>query len=100
MAATRAEATILALQFGKAHRRSRRCFRDSLGVAIVVLLRLDIRADIFGRHQPNIVAVSGEHATEMMGAATGLHSDNARRELLRQGDQRLPSHFTPHDDGE
>ena len=87
---------VLALQFDKPHRRPRRRFRDPLGVAIVVLLRLDIRADIFGRHQPHIVAVSGEHAAKMMGAAAGLHPDNARRKLLRQSNQRLPSHLTPH----
>ena len=34
----------------------------------------------------------------MMGTAAGLHSDNARRELLRQSNQRLPSHLTPHND--
>src|SRR6516162_2883687 len=89
---------ILALQFDKAHRRSRRCFRDSLGVAIVVLLRLDIRVDIFGRHQPNIVTVSGEHPTEMMGPAASLHPDDAWSKLLRQSNQRLPPHLTSHND--
>ena len=39
---------VLALQLDKPHRRPRRRFRDPLGVAIVVLLRFDIRADIFG----------------------------------------------------
>jgi hypothetical protein len=85
---------MLALQY----RRSRRCFRDSLGVAIVVLLRLDLRADIFGRHQPDVVAVSGEHATKMMSAAASLPPDDAWSKLLRQSNQRLPSHLTPHDD--
>jgi hypothetical protein len=75
---------ILALQFDKAHRRPCRCFCNPLGVAIIVLLRLDVRADIFGRHQPDLMAVSGEHATQMMGAAAGLHSNNARRKLLSQ----------------
>src|SRR5258707_9312303 len=46
----------LALQFDKAHRRPGRRIRDPLGVAIVVLLRLDVGPDIFGRHQPDIVA--------------------------------------------
>ena len=87
---------VLALQFDKAHRRPRRRLRDPLGVAIVVLLRLDVGPDIFGRHQPHVVAVSGEHAAEMMGAAAGLHPDNARRKLLRQRDQRLASHPAPH----
>jgi hypothetical protein len=51
---------ILALQFDKAHRRSSRCFRDSLGVAIIVLLRLDIGAGVFGRHQPDVVTTGSE----------------------------------------
>ena len=89
---------VLALQFDKAHRRPRRRFRDPLGVAIVVLLRLDVGPDIFGRHQPDVVAVSREHAAEMMGAAAGLHPDNARSKLLRQSDQRLAPHLSPHDD--
>jgi hypothetical protein len=89
---------VLALQFDEPHRRPSCCFRDPLGVAIVVLLRLGVGPDIFGRHQPDIVAVSGEDATEMMGAAAGLHPDNARRKLLRQSNQRFPSHLTPHHD--
>ena len=42
--------------------------------------------------------MSGEHATEMMGAAAGLHPDNAWSKLLRQSNQRLPSYLTPHHD--
>ena len=42
------------------------------------------------------MAVSGEHATQMMGAAAGLHPDNARSKLLRQSNQRLSSYLTPH----
>jgi hypothetical protein len=40
--------------------------------------------------------VSGEHPTEMMGAAAGLHPDNARRKLFRQSNQRLPPHLATH----
>ena len=82
----------------KSHRRPRRASAIPLGVAIVVLLRLDVGPDIFRRHQPNIVAVSGEHATEMMGAAAGLHPDNAWSKLLRQSNQRLASYRTSHND--
>ena len=87
---------VLALQFDKAHRRPGHRLRDSLGVAIVVLLRLDVGPDIFGRHQPDIMAVSGEHTAQMMGAAAGLHPDNARRELLRQSNQRLAPYLATH----
>ena len=51
---------VLALQFDKAHRRARRRLRDPLGVAIVVLLRLDVGSDIFRRHQPHVVAVAAK----------------------------------------
>ena len=73
---------VLALQF-PTKRISRpwvAASRDPLAVAIVVLLGLDVGPDIFGRHQPDIVAVGGEHAAEMMSLATGLHPDNARPE--------------------
>jgi hypothetical protein len=68
---------VLALQFDKAHRWSRRRLRDPLGVAIVVLLRLDIGPDIFRRHQPDVVAVAGEDAAEVMGAAARSAADVA-----------------------
>ena len=43
------------------------------------------------------MAVGGEHATEVMGAAAGFHPDNAGRKLLRQSNQRLPPYLAPHD---
>ena len=89
---------VLALQVDEAHRRSGRRFGDPFGVAIVVLLRLDVGSDIFGRHQPDVVAMSGEHTAEMMGAAAGLHPDNALGKFLRQPDQRLTSYLAPHHD--
>ena len=42
--------------------------------------------------------MSGEHAANMMGPAAGLHPDNAGRKLLRQSNQRLAPHLTPHND--
>jgi len=77
---------ILPFQFDEPHRRPRRCFRDPFSVAIVVLVRLDIRADVFGRHQPDVVTAGGEQPAEVMGAAAGLHPDNTRGQLLRQPD--------------
>ena len=88
---------ILALQFDEPHRRARRRLRDPLGVAIVVLLRLDIRADVFGRHQPHVVTVAGEDTAEVMGATARLHPDNAGRQLLRKPDQCLAPHLATHD---
>ena len=67
------------LDFDEAHRWPRCCLRYPLGVTIVVLLRLDIRAHVFGRHQTHVVSLSREQPAQMMGAATSLHPDNARR---------------------
>src|SRR6516225_723858 len=78
--------------------RPRRGFRDPLGVAIIVLLRLDIGPHIFGGHQSDVVTMSGEQPAKVMSAAAGLHSDDARRKLLRQPNQGLSSYFTPHHD--
>jgi hypothetical protein len=89
---------VLALQVDKAHRRPRRRLGDAVRITIVVLLRFDVGTDIFGRHQPNVVAVAGEDATEVMGATACFHSDNASRQLLRQSDERLAPHLAPHDD--
>jgi hypothetical protein len=89
---------VLALQLDKTHRRPRRGFRDPLGVAIIVLLRLDIGPHIFGGHQSDGVTMSGEQPAKVMRAAAGLHSDDARRKLLRQPNQGLSSCLTPHHD--
>ena len=62
---------VLALQFDKAHRWSRRRLRDPLGVAIVVLLPLDVGSNIFRRHQPNevsLVTVRGRPHSPAVGA--------------------------------
>jgi hypothetical protein len=56
---------IVALQFDETHCKLRRCLRDPLGVAIVVLVRLDIRANVFGRHQPDVVTEGGKRPAEM-----------------------------------
>ena len=78
--------------------RPRRGFRDPLGVAIIVLLRLDIGPHIFGGHQSDVVTMSGEQPAKVVSAAAGLHSDDARRKLLRQPNQGLSSYLTPHHD--
>src|ERR1700733_13127573 len=67
---------VRALQFDKAHRWSRRRLRDPLGLAIVVLLRLDVGSNIFRRHQPDIVAVAANDTTEAKGAAARPHPHN------------------------
>src|ERR1700722_9756376 len=74
---------VLALQFDKAHRWSRRRLRDPLGVAIVVLLRLDVGSNIFRRHQPDVVAVAGEDTANVMGAAASHKLEAGDALLLR-----------------
>ena len=70
--------------------------RDPLGVAIIVLLRLDVGSDIFRRHQPDVGPWLAKTRPRVMGAAARLHPDNASRRLLRQPGQRLASHPALH----
>jgi hypothetical protein len=52
---------------------------NRLGVAIVVLFTLAIRAYVFRRHQSGIVAKRLKLATEVMRPSARLHADEARR---------------------
>ena len=63
------------------HRRALHRFGNRLGIAEVVLLPLAIRAHVFRRHQPGIVAKRLQLAAEMMRADAGLHADEARRQV-------------------
>src|ERR1700733_10215741 len=71
---------------------------DPLGVAIVVLLRLDVGPDVFRRHQPDVMAADREQPPQRMGPAAGLHPDNERKKLLRQSNQRLSPYLATHND--
>src|SRR4029434_7618892 len=53
-------------------------FSNRLGVAIVVLFTLAIRAYVFRRHQSGVVAKRLKLATEVMRATARLHADEAR----------------------
>jgi hypothetical protein len=59
---------------------------DCLRVAEVVLLPLRVRAHVFRRHQPGIMAKQPEAAAEMVRADAGLHADQAGRHI---GEARL-----------
>jgi hypothetical protein len=61
------------------HRRALHRFSNRLGVAIVVLFTLAIRAYVFRRHQSGIVAKRLKLATQMMRPSARLHADEARR---------------------
>ena len=60
------------------HRRAG-CTASAIASAIIelVLMSLSIGADIFGRHQPGIVAKRCEFAAQMMCADAGFHPDQA-----------------------
>src|SRR5215472_5394742 len=47
----------LGLELDKAHRRPRRGLSDGFRIALIVLLRLDVGANILGRHQSNLVTL-------------------------------------------
>ena len=73
----------LRLKRHEAHGWSRRRLSDRLRVAVVVLLRLHVGLDVFGRHQPHLVALRRERPTQVMRPAARLHRHDARR-LPRQ----------------
>jgi len=80
---------ILALQLDEPHGRTRRRLGDSLRVAVIVLLRLDVGPNVFRRHQADVMSMGRKNAANVMGAAAGFHRYDAGRKLRRQPDQRL-----------
>jgi hypothetical protein len=81
---------ILALHLDKAHRRSRRRFGDPGRIVVIVLPRADIRADVFRRHQPNLMPVRGKQATDMMRPTARLHGNGASRKFACKIGKRCP----------
>jgi hypothetical protein len=70
-----------ALGRDKLHRRALHRLCDRFGVAIVVLFTFAIRPHVFRRHQSGIMAERLKLATEMMRADTGLHANQALRQV-------------------
>src|SRR6516165_3200365 len=68
---------VSALGGDELHGRALHRFRDRLGIAIVVLFTFAIRAHIFRRHQPGVMAKRLKVAAEMMRADAGFHPDQA-----------------------
>lgn len=89
---------LLGLQLHKPHRRASCRFRDRLGIAIIVLLRLDVRTDILRRHQPHRMALSCQRPAHVMSAAASLHRHDASRQARRIGDDGLAPHPPSHND--
>jgi hypothetical protein len=86
----------LALHLNKTHRWPQRCLRDRLGVAVVVLLGLDVRADIFRRHQPDLVSLRCELLPQVMRTATRFHRHHATRGSASKLNQPPPLQPAPH----
>src|SRR5829696_3978268 len=76
---------------GPAIARARR-LRNRLGVKVIVLLRLHIRANIFRRHQADLVPLSHKYPAQMMRAAARLHRHDATLKTLDEVLQHVPSH--------
>src|SRR5438477_2259264 len=90
---------VLALHVNKPHRRPGRRFGDGFGVALVVLLRLDIGLHVLRRHQPDHVPTRLQKPAEMMRAAARLHRDyagwQARRKLHHVVTVQAPAQNNP-----
>jgi hypothetical protein len=80
----------LALELDKPHRRPGRRLGDRLRVAVVVLLRLHVGANVLRRHQPDLLALVAQPAAEVMRPTAGLHRHHAARQARRQLDDTLP----------
>lgn len=81
---------ILAFHLDETHRWSRRRFGDPGRIVVIVLLRADIRAVVFRRHQSHFMPVRGELATDMMRPAARLHGNGASRKFVCKIGKRRP----------
>ena len=67
-------------------------FGDGFSVPVVVLLRLDAGTNIFGRHQPHLVALRGQSPSHMVSAAAHLLRDDTSRCLGAECHHGVASH--------
>jgi hypothetical protein len=88
----------LALHRNKAHRWAKRCLCNRLGVAVVILLRLDVRAHILRRHQSDLVPLGRELTRQMMRSAARFHCHHATRRLASKLNYGWPLQATAHQD--
>jgi hypothetical protein len=86
---------LLALELDEAHRRTRGSLRNGLGIALVVLLRLHIGLDVFGRHQAHFMPVLAQDAAKVMSAAARLHRHHTGCQSSRQPDDPVSTHPPP-----
>src|ERR1017187_7174462 len=59
----------------EAHPRTADRFRDSFRVDVIVLVRLDVRLHILGRHQPYIMSLFAQGTTQKVRSSAGFHAD-------------------------
>ena len=85
------------LHLDKTHRRTSCRFGDPFCVTVVIFLRFDVRPDVFGGHQSDVVSQSCEQSSKVMGAATSLHADDANRQFGDQIDERISPNPTTQD---
>lgn len=69
---------------------------DCFGVAVVVLLRLDVWAHVFWRPQSNRVSLLDEGAAHVVRTAARLHRYDTSRQLRAEGEHRLAPHAFAH----
>jgi hypothetical protein len=83
----------LGLDRHEPHGRPGHRLADSSRVRHIILLPTDVRIHKGWRDQPHLVTELRQHPAPMMGAATRLQPDQARRQFLEEGRQ----HRTPTD---
>jgi hypothetical protein len=74
----------------KAHRWARDGFADRLGIRRIVLPALNIRLDVLGRHQADLVPPRDEFARPVMRAAASLDPGETRRQLFEKRQDTPP----------
>src|SRR6266478_4142238 len=82
----------------KTHSGPRHRFRDALGIAAVVFVRLDIRLHELGCHALHLVAMLAEASHPVMRTATGFYADAYRGQLRQKGHQVMPGQALAQDD--
>jgi hypothetical protein len=69
---------VCTFEFDEAHGRPCGGLSNGFGIAVVVLLRLDVgRTDILRRHQAHRVALGLQQAAEMVCTAAGLYNPSS-----------------------
>src|SRR6516162_1468550 len=86
----------IALDRYEPHRGSSHGFGDGLGIDVVVLVGLHVGLDVLRGNQANFVALLAQPATQEMGAATSLHTDESDAQVRSEPQQlraRQPSAY-------